>query len=71
MYQEQQTNQKEIERIYNLCINSTYEETELTNEQTISLIDLRDTAIDGGYENDKEAYIEMIEKELERLTEEI
>jgi len=56
-----------INKIYELATQTTFEETELENGQILSLINLRDTAIDGGYDNDEEAYKEMIKNELELL----
>lgn len=54
---------QEINRIYDLCANSTYQETEY-NGHIISLIDLRNLALDGGYSNDERAYKEMIKSVL-------
>lgn len=57
----------QINKIYELATQTTFEETELENGKIISLINIRDTALDGGYENDEEAYKSMIQNELELL----
>jgi hypothetical protein len=69
-----------IKEIYELCKNSTYENACLYENSVypeiggydaigIELNNLRDLALDGGYENDEEAYLEMIEKSIDELVE--
>ena len=60
-------NKELVNQIYILATRTTFEETKLDNGQTLSLINLRDTAIDGGYENDEEAYKQMIKNALEEV----
>lgn len=56
--------------IYYLCTETTNEmfTTILNGKQVdLSLVGLRNTALEGGCEDDKEAYIGMIEAELKKL----